>query len=322
MGDFLGSIWGAITDVIHQGLVVLHDGLAVVFGQEAAWGWAVIGLTVVVRLLLLPLAIKQTRSMRAMQKLQPQIKKLQAKYKVDRDLLKKDPERYRAKKAKLNEEMMALYREEGVNPASGCLPLLAQAPIFFALFRVLRDSKFTELQNADFYFFTHYLPDDAIQGLGGAVNQAGWPGWLLIVLMSATMFLTQRQMTMRSAGDGGPAQQQKILMYVMPVFLAVVSLQFPLGVLLYWVTTNLWQLGQQAVILREVAHDAPGGGSSGNGAKRPKPDRGGGGGATRAGKPAKPKPTKRESNDKPDQPPEDAGRPGGSKRDHLPRRGA
>ncbi len=115
------------------------------FTGAASWGWAIIGLTLVIRVLLLPLAIKQIRSMRAMQAIQPQMKAIQKKYKVDRDLMKKDPEQYKAKKQKMNEEMMALYQTEGVNPAASCLPLLAQAPVFFALFSILRGDRANEL---------------------------------------------------------------------------------------------------------------------------------------------------------------------------------
>jgi YidC/Oxa1 family membrane protein insertase len=275
------TIWQTILDAFHWAIEVLHQGLEPVFGDHA-WGWAIVALTVLVRVALLPLAIKQTRSMKAMQELQPKVKKLQSKYKVDRELLKKDPETYRAKKQKLNEEMMALYKEEGVNPAGGCLPLLAQAPVFFALFSVLRDTEFTALQQAPFYFFTSFASADAsVDGLGMQVNQAGWPGWLLIVLMAATMFWSQRQMMARNAGaEGAQAQQQKMMMYIMPVFLAVVSLNFPMGVLLYWVTTNFWQMGQQAVIMREVEHHPnPPGGSAGNGARPPAGGKGPKGGA-------------------------------------------
>lgn len=249
------GIWDAIKDVFVSALELLHGGLEGIFGQHA-WGWAIIGVTVLVRVLLLPLAVKQTRSMRAMQQLQPKIKQLQKKYKVDRDLMRKDPETYKARKSKLNEEMMALYKEEGVNPASGCLPLLLQAPIFLALFQVLRD--YEPLKNAPFYFFTRSVEaGDNGTGLGALVSEVGWPGWLLIVLMAATMFWSQKQMMARNAGqtDSAAQQQQKIMMYVMPVFLAFISFNFPLGVLIYWVTTNFWQMGQQAVILREVQHD-------------------------------------------------------------------
>ncbi len=248
--EFVDSILGAFTSA----LTFLHDLVAVVdFLEPAAWGWAIVLLTLIARVLLLPLAIKQTRSMRAMQKLQPQIKELQKKHKVDRSLMKKDPEQYKAKRQKLNEEMMALYQREGANPAASCLPLLAQAPIFIALFWTLRDAP--ELRGAEFYFFTAVGEG----GLEQIVRGSGWPGWLLILLMSGTMFWSQRQMMAKNAAqmaDSPMAQQQKVLLYVMPVFLAVISINFPMGVLLYWVTTNFWQVAQQAIILREVQHEA------------------------------------------------------------------
>ncbi|MDX1619723.1 MAG: YidC/Oxa1 family membrane protein insertase [Nitriliruptorales bacterium] len=313
----MGDIWGAMLDGFRAALELLHGWFEPLFG-DAAWGWAIIGLTIAVRLLLLPLAIKQTRSMRAMQALQPQIKKLQKKHKVDRDLLKKDPEQYRKKKQKLNEEMMALYKEEGVNPASGCLPLLLQAPIFFALFRVLQDGEFTELATAPFYFITNN-----VDGLGDSVSAAGWPGWLLIVLMAATMFVSQRQMLARNQAEGAQAQQQKIMMYVMPVFLAAISFNFPLGVLLYWVTTNFWQMGQQYVILKEVQHEveegtlqekvasdkaSKGKGPKGSSSSEPKkrPSQAGTSGNGRASDKTEPAPNQNKRK---------------KKRDHLPKRG-
>ncbi|MFP4634544.1 MAG: membrane protein insertase YidC [Nitriliruptoraceae bacterium] len=240
-------------------LTFLHDIMVPIFGVQNSWGWAIIALTLVVRVLLLPLAIKQTRSMRAMQAIQPQIKELQKKYKVDRDLMRKDPETYKARKQKLQQEQMALFQEKGVNPAASCLPLLAQAPIFIALFWTIR--LMDELDDQRFYFFTSFIPDDVDPGgIAALVSETGWPGWLLIVAMSGSLFVSQKQMMARNQAtgqDGGPmAQQQKILLYVMPIFLAVVSFQFPLGLLLYWTTTNVWQIAQQAIILREVQHEA------------------------------------------------------------------
>ena len=242
-------------------LTVLHDLVVPVFGVHS-WGWAIILLTLVVRILLLPLAIKQTRSMRGMQAIQPKIKEIQKKHKVDKELMRKDPEKYRAKRAKMNEGMMALYQEEGVNPAASCLPLLAQAPVFIALFWTIRGMD--ELQNAPFYFFTDFITvrEDGFTGLGALVSAAGWPGWFLILVMSGTMFITQKQMMARTAASGADnpmAQQQKILLYVMPLFLAVISFQFMLGLLLYWVTTNIWQVIQQWIILREVKSEAESG---------------------------------------------------------------
>jgi YidC/Oxa1 family membrane protein insertase len=238
-----------VLDVFSRILLFIHDLAEPLFGVHS-WGWAIIGLTLIVRVLLLPLAIKQTRSMKAIQQLQPEIKTIQEKYKTDREMMRKDPEKYRARKQKQQQEMMALYQREGANPAASCLPLLAQAPVFIALFWTLVGE--AELTGAPFYFFTEASPG----GLEKLVSGAGWPGWLLIVLMSGTMFFSQKQMMARNAAtmaDNPMAQQQKILLYVMPIFLAVISFQFPLGVLLYWVTTNLWQIVQQAIILREGA---------------------------------------------------------------------
>jgi YidC/Oxa1 family membrane protein insertase len=263
-------VWQTIRDgslgALEAALTFLHDLVEPLAGVHA-WGWAIILLTLIIRIFLLPLAIKQTRSMRAMQALQPQIKELQKKHKVDRDLLRKDPETYKARKQKLNEEMMALYQREGANPAASCLPLLAQAPIFLALFWMLRDQSRPgePLFAAPFYFFTDFVSQAESTdptGLAATVSNAGWPGWLLILLMAGTMFWSQRQMLARNAAqmaDNPMAQQQKVLMYAMPVFLAFISFQFPLGILLYWVTTNIWQVAQQAIILREVQHEVEAG---------------------------------------------------------------
>ena len=241
------ELFATVLSAFSSLLGLIHDGLEPIFGIHA-WGWSIIGLTIIVRIGLLPLAIKQTRSMKAVQRLQPQMKALQDKYKTDREMMRRDPDTYRTRKAKLNEEMMALYSREGANPAMSCLPLLAQAPVFLALFWTLRDE--AALSGAPFYFVTSATAG----GLEKLVSAAGWPGWLLIIVMSGTMFWSQKQMMARNAAqmaDNPMAQQQKILLYVMPVFLAVISFQFPLGILLYWVTTNFWQIAQQAVILRE-----------------------------------------------------------------------
>ncbi len=256
--SFFTGIWNSFLDVVGAALAALHDVLEPLFGFDAAWGWAIIGLTLIVRTLLLPLAIKQIRSMRGMQAIQPKVKEIQDKYKVDRDLLKKDPERYQKLKAQQNEKLMELYKEEGVNPASSCLPLLLQMPIFFALFRVLGDDSVPGLADAEFYFFTAFVRDGAaFDGLGASVSAAGWPGYLLILLMAGTMFLTQRQMMARNNAEGPQATQQKIMMYVFPVFLAGISFNFPLAVVLYWVTTNIWQGIQQFVMLRTAADEEP-----------------------------------------------------------------
>jgi YidC/Oxa1 family membrane protein insertase len=261
------EIWNAIKDFLASGIELLHGVFEPVFG-DAAWGWAIIGLTIVVRILLIPLAVKQFHSMRAMQELSPQVKAIQKKYKVDRSMMRSDPERYRKLQTKKNEELQALYKEHDVSPAAGCLPLLAQGPIFLALFQVLRDPTTLDshLITAPFYFFT---PDPgvplAVPGngevmakLGANASQAGWAGILLILMVAASMFVSQKQMMARNAASQGDMQatQQKVMLYAMPLMMGVFSWNLPLGVLLYWVTTNLWTMVQQAIIMREVEHEA------------------------------------------------------------------
>ena len=233
--------WHALLDLIEGVLRFFHSAVTPLVGL-ASWGWAIILLTVAVRLFLLPLAIKQTRSQRAMQTLQPEMKKIQTKFKADKGLMRSDPEKYRALRAKQQEAMMGLYKEHGVNPASGCLPLVAQMPIFFALFSVLRDTaRIPELEGASFYI----LPS-----LAQTVTQAGISAWFLVFAMALTTYFSSKQMMSSTAATGQQAQQQKIMMYAMPLLLTFFSLNLYIGVLLYWVTTNLWTIGQQYVMFR------------------------------------------------------------------------
>lgn len=235
------AIWQSLLEGLEEILRFFHGVTEPLFGI-AAWGWAIVLLTVAVRIILLPLAVKQTNSMRAMQKLQPEMKKIQEKYKTDRSLMRTNPEKFQQQRQKQQEAMMALYKEHNVNPASGCLPLLLQMPIFFALFSVLRsDTLVPELATSGFY---------GIDSLQSLASSAGIAAWLLIVLMGATTFLTQRQ-TM-AANPGQQMSQQKILLYVMPVMLMFFSINLPVGVLLYWVTTNLWTMGQQWIMFRSM----------------------------------------------------------------------
>ena len=239
------AVWQGLLDALTGVLEYFHTLMEPTFGLNA-WGWAIILLTVAVRLALLPLAIKQTRSQRAMQSLQPEMKKIQAKYKADRSLMKTDPEKYKDLRAKQQSAMMELYKEHGVNPASGCLPLLAQMPIFIALFNVLRSAE--GLSEGRFYL----LPD-----LVNAPSVVGASAFFLLFLMAATTYYSSKQMMAATPNAGGQqAQQQKIMMYVMPIMLTVFAWNMPIGVLLYWITTNVWTIGQQFVMFRGVVHAA------------------------------------------------------------------
>ncbi len=235
----------------------------------SGWSWAlsIVGLTVVMRVLLIPLFFKQIKASRGMQMLQPEMQKIQKKYKG-----KNDP----ASRQQMQSEMMALYQKHGTNPFSSCLPILAQSPIFFALFRVLysmpqiADGTYRDgqpLGPIDAEAAAQFM-DSTLLGaqlsqsfLGeGATANVRILTAVLIVLMSVTSFTTQRQLTMKnmpqSALDNPMARQQRMIMYAMPLIFAFSGVYFPLGVLIYWLTTNLWTMGQQFYTIRRMP--APG----------------------------------------------------------------
>ena len=244
-------------------MVQFHSALSAVgLPETSGWTWAlsIIGLVVVIRIILIPLFVKQIKASRGLQLIQPEMKKIQAKYKD-----KKDPDSRQA----MTQETMALYKETGTNPFASCLPILLQAPIFFALFRVLNDK--IQKQTG----IGPLTPDLAVQADGSTLFGAPLSSTflkadgnltvqiitvVLIILMSATTFTTQRQLMMKnmpaSALDNPFAQQQKILLYVLPLVFAVSGVNFPIGVLLYWLTTNAWSMGQQFYVIRRMP--APG----------------------------------------------------------------
>ena len=216
----------------------------------ANYGIVIILLTIIVRIVLVPLTISQTRSMAKMQKIQPEIKELQKKYKDD--------------KQKLQQETMEFYKKNNVNPLAGCLPLLFQMPVFFALFQALRNPS---------EIVTNVLGSFNLEGVANSINigLAGirpaaefsltgavnpnynflWmnlnkmdPYFILVILMIATMFLSMKMTTT-------DARQSKI-MFVMPVVFGFISWQFPSGILIYWVTTNAWSIGQQWLVNKLV----------------------------------------------------------------------
>lgn len=234
-------------------------------GEWAGWAWAlsIVGLTVVVRVLLIPLFVKQIHSSRRMQMIQPEMQKIQKKYKG-----KRDPESQKAQQA----EMMDLYRRTGTNPFSSCLPILIQSPFFFGLFQLLNNLRAqAEGKEEGIGPITNEVAK-AIEGstiFGARLSDAFLTSdqlgvkiltAVLIVLMSATTFTTQYQLmrkNMPSASLDNPfAKQQKVLLYLMPIFFAISGINFPVGVLLYWLTTNVWTMGQQFYVIRNMP--APG----------------------------------------------------------------
>ncbi len=257
-GDIGGFIMTPLYYVISVILVGFHKLFSTVLDPAggAAWVLSIIGLTLLIRTALIPLFVKQIKSSRNMQLIQPKVKELQKKYGHDRE--------------KLAAETMALYKESGTNPFASCLPILLQMPIFLALFRLLDQAakngtahgvltldlakKFGEAK----LFGVVPVSDTFIRADGqvGVMVLAA----ILVVAMTATTFLTQRQLMSKNmpadALTGQYAQQQKMLLYILPLVFAVGGVAFPIGVLFYWTTSNLWTMGQQFYVIRN--NPAPG----------------------------------------------------------------
>jgi YidC/Oxa1 family membrane protein insertase len=259
--------------------------LAFFFSVIASYGVAIALLTVTVRIFLIPLTAKQVKSQQAMQRIQPELKRLQAKYKNDRQ--------------KLNEEMMKFYRENKVNPLAGCLPILLQAPLFIVLYRLIldlshengpkhipRDSRlFTSLVESGGQMVSWGI--DLAKAAGSASGGDAILYYLLVALTVATGYYQQRQMTARLPKDSINAQMQMIGK-IFPIIIGFVSLTVPAGVVVYFIVSNLWQIGQQAVTFKafppphlsngadKAAKDSRG---KDNGAKGTPKDKGTGGGA-------------------------------------------
>ena len=243
-------------------LVLFHTLWSPVFGPDSGWTWAlsIVSLTVVIRVLLIPLFVKQIKSSRSMQLLQPKVRELQKKYGHDRE--------------KLGQETMKLYKENNANPLASCLPLLLQSPIFIALFRVLDGAAreiprghwlnvhrdlLTSLHEAT--IFNARISDTFIKaGFANGINSIHVVTIFLILAMTATLFVTQLQLMRKNmpaeALTGPFAQQQKMMLYLFPLIFAVGGINFPVGVLIYWFTSNLWTMAQQFYVIRR--NPAPG----------------------------------------------------------------
>nr|WP_227467477.1 membrane protein insertase YidC [Nocardioides lijunqiniae] len=228
-----------------------------------AWALSIIGLTLVIRICLIPLFVKQIKSSRNMQLIQPKVKELQKKYGHDRE--------------RLAQETMKLYKDTGTNPFASCLPILLQMPIFFALFRLLDQAAKSNKAHG-------FLNKDLAASFGQSeifgvipIKDSFWGArvWgdnpdsnvavmlvalFLVLAMTATTFTTQRQLMSKNmpadALSGPYAQQQKMLLYILPVAFGLGGVAFPIGVLLYWTTSNLWTMGQQFYVIRN--NPAPG----------------------------------------------------------------
>ena len=248
MNTILNPLYIAVSWVI----VTIHDLLSPIFSADSgvSWSLSIIGLVILIRMILIPLFVKQIKSQRALTALQPHMKDIQKKHKDDRQ--------------KQSEEMMKLYKEHKTNPLASCFPILAQAPIFFALFTVLNGIGKNPPQT-----YGVLTQSDVISAAGakffGAPISATFLGTnnstvkivtvILIAFMSVTTFTTQRQLMLKGmpkmdSSNNMMLQQQKIMLYAFPLIFAVSGVNFPIGVLIYWSTTNLWTWGQQFYVIK------------------------------------------------------------------------
>lgn len=250
----IANVLQPLVDVFESVLVAIRNGFGV------SWGLAIILLTILIRALLLPLAVKQFRSMRALQLHAPELKKIQQKY-------KDDPQRR-------NQETMKFYQENKVNPFASCLPMVAQLPVFISLFYMLRKDLRHDIcpdlnpahvanpkpcgANADSGFL--FIPDITDKATGGVLVA-------LIVLYVGSQLLSSLLMMTPTV-----ERTQRIVMLVLPVFFVPFVIAFPAGLLVYWITTNFWTIGQQQFLKRVIGRHDPipepvpgdaGGGSSG-----------------------------------------------------------
>ena len=214
----ISDILQPLIDAANAVLKFFHDDVGV------SWGISIILLTIVTRLLILPLSLKQIRSMRALQAHQPEIKKIQEKYKDDRQ--------------RQQREMMEFYRENKINPLASCVPLLLQLPVFMSLFYLLRSSEFSqELASSG---------DPSFLGITLDAKATGAALVILIALYFVTMVGSTSIMAMSAEGN------QRLMMYALPVLFTPFVISFPAGLVVYWITTNLWTMGQQWVVKQVI----------------------------------------------------------------------
>ncbi|MEU8580424.1 membrane protein insertase YidC [Streptomyces sp. L500] len=253
----MDTILGPLYYVVSWIIVQFHAFYSLIFNKDSGWAWglSIVSLVVLIRICLIPLFVKQIKATRNMQALQPKMKAIQERYKSD--------------KQRQSEEMMKLYKETGTNPLSSCLPILAQSPFFISLYQVLNhiaqgkvvgviDQSLLESARQAHIFgapLSVKFMDSAakVESLGASLTDVRVVTVIMIVLMSLSQFYTQRQLMTKNVDLTVKTpfmQQQKMLMYVFPIMFAVFGINFPVGVLVYWLTTNVWTLGQQMFVIR------------------------------------------------------------------------
>jgi YidC/Oxa1 family membrane protein insertase len=252
----LASVLSPIENALTAGLEWLHTSLGL------PWGIAIVVLTVLVRIAILPLVIRQIHSMQRLQLVMPELKAIQTRYKHD--------------KAKQQQEMMTFYRENKVNPAASCLPVLFQIPVFIGLFYVLRGFEtevFPRYPQSDLHFL-NVVPDIT------EPITAHWSGYLLLVLYVTSQLASIISMPMTDP-------RQKWIFIALPFVFVFFILSFPMGLMLYWVTTNLWSVGQGLITRRLMPKPDPTPPKKSSRAEPRRPDEGGNGAKTTEAPPPK-----------------------------------
>ncbi len=254
------SILNPLFEAVAWVIMRIHAALSVPFGASSGWAWglSIVILVALMRLIMVPLFVKQVRSQRKMQSHMPQLQELRKRYKGD--------------KQRLNEETMKFYKENGINPLGGCLPLVAQLPVFWALFNVLRAIADWQPGQIPKYgltvpvvesarearIFGASLADKFLFPLPHQTLSSRLVILVFVLVSAATTYLTMRQSQKRGMMQQGPvdpdnpaANMQKYMMYIAPFF-ALSGLYWQFGLVIYWVTTNVWTLGQQHVLFRNL----------------------------------------------------------------------
>jgi YidC/Oxa1 family membrane protein insertase len=256
--DIFAAILWPFKWVIEAILVTFHSVLTT-FGMQtdsgAVWVASIVGLVLVVRAALIPLFVKQIRSQRAMYVLQPDLQKIQKKYKGKAD---------RDSREKMAKEQMALYKKHGSSPFASCLPLLAQMPVFFSLFTTLQEA---QSRKPGVGLLTQELSESFARSkfLGASLSETYITATsvsvqiiaaVMIVLMTGSQFITQKQIMAKNQNpdvqNSQFAQTQKIMLYAFPVIFLISGISFPLGVLIYWLVSNFWTMGQQFVVIKRM----------------------------------------------------------------------
>jgi YidC/Oxa1 family membrane protein insertase len=266
----LYSLLDPLIWVISWIIVQFHRLFSLAFLENSGWAWglSIVFLTLLIRAALIPLFVKQIKSMRAMQVVQPEVKKLQEKYKKELERAKFDPVKKREVQQRQQRDTMALYKKHGTNPFASCLPLVIQSPFFMALYRMLYEVANKHAVGAMTVALVASANQAHIFGApisahfntpANALHMASATDVKVVIVMMTivyvvTQFITQRQMVLKnSAPDNPMVQQQKMMMYFMPPLMALFCFVAPVGVLIYLLTTNFWTMGQQFYVL----HNSP-----------------------------------------------------------------